>query len=180
MTSFLHFGCSLIYSFQEKRKKLVNSLKQKDSYIICLAALSGGPIGMSCYILGIYYSSASIAATVSTIYPALGCLFAYIFLRVKTTFVNFLGLLLVIITTAYIGLNLDSFNHISLLGFLFSLGCAVGWGLESTICSYALKNNLSYEIALFLRQLTSSIIYFFCYPFILQIRDSYCYRHYSK
>ncbi|HDU8604088.1 TPA: DMT family transporter [Morganella morganii] len=163
--AFLHdlFSSLWLFSFitlSGRSKKLVNSLKQRDSYIICLAALSGGPIGMSCYILGIYYSNASIAATISTIYPALGCLFAYIFLRVKTTFVNFLGLLLVIITTAYIGLNLDSFNQISLLGFLFSLGCAVGCGLESTICSYALKNNLSYEIALFLRQLTSSVIYF--------------------
>ena len=79
-----------------------------------------------------------IAATHIHYLPGIRLLVCLYISESKTTFVNFLGLLLVIITTAYIGLNLDSFNQISLLGFLFSLGCS-GLGLESTICSYALK-----------------------------------------
>ncbi|HID9742988.1 DMT family transporter [Providencia rettgeri] len=171
--AFLHDFFSSIWLFlyiiiSGKKNILIQSFKKSDSYVICLAALSGGPIGMTCYILAIYHSNASIAATISTIYPALGCLFAYIFLKIKTTITNFIGLLLVIITTAYIGLNLESFDQISFLGFLFALGCAIGWGLESTICSYALKNDLNYNIALFLRQLTSSIIYLLIITFFLK------------
>ncbi|HEK3188102.1 TPA: EamA family transporter [Proteus mirabilis] len=150
----------LLYIIISKRTNvLIKSLKEKNNYIICLAAVNGGPIGMTCYMLGIYYGNSSIAATISTIYPALGCLFAYIFLKIKTRIINFIGLIIVIISTIYIGLNLESFSQLSLLGFLFSLGCATGWGLESTICSYALKNKLDYNIALLLRQSTSSIIY---------------------
>ncbi|EMN5658624.1 DMT family transporter [Providencia rettgeri] len=144
---------------KNEQKELLYSLKKKNSYIICLAALAGGPIGMSFYILSISYSNASIASTVSTIYPAIGCIIAFIFLKERIKFVNILGIMLVMLSTFYLGLDINSIKNSSLLGFLFALICALGWGLESSICSYALNNNLKYNIALLFRQITSSIIY---------------------
>ncbi|MEX6253881.1 EamA family transporter [Providencia huaxiensis] len=109
--------------------------------------------------LSISYSNASIASTVSTIYPAIGCIIAFIFLKERIKFVNILGIMLVMLSTFYLGLDINSIKNSSLLGFLFALICALGWGLESSICSYALNNNLKYNIALLFRQITSSIIY---------------------
>ncbi|EPO5266052.1 DMT family transporter [Providencia rettgeri] len=164
MIAFFHDFFSSIWlliniQIKNDQKELIYSLKKKNSYVICLAALAGGPIGMSFYILSISYSNASIAATVSTIYPAIGCVIAFIFLKEKIKTINILGIMLVIMSTCYLGLDIETIKNSSLLGFLFALICAFGWGLESSICSYALKNNLKYNIALFLRQVTSSILY---------------------
>lgn len=140
-------------------KELIRSIKDKNSYIICFAALAGGPIGMTFYVLSISFSNASIAATISTIYPAIGCIIAFLFLKEKVKLINIFGIFLIIISTFYIGLDVDSIKNSSSLGFIFALICALGWGLESSICSYALKKELKYNIALLFRQLTSTITY---------------------
>ena len=45
------------------------------------------------------------------------------------------------------------------LGFMFALICAVAWGSESVLSSYAMKNNLNELETLLIRQVTSFLAY---------------------
>lgn len=48
-----------------------------------LAAVIGGPIGMTGYVLAINYMGASIGAVASAVFPAIGAILAYFFLKEK-------------------------------------------------------------------------------------------------
>ena len=65
--------------------------------------------------------------------------------------------------------EMDS-NKISILGIFFLMLCIFGWALEGLIASYILKyknTDIEPSIAIFIRQLTSTIFYsFLIIPYI--------------
>ena len=57
------------------------------------------------------------------------------------------------------------------IGFLFSITCILGWALEGNIASYFMKSeNIPSEVAIFIRQISSSIFYlFFVIPWVFKV-----------
>lgn len=166
VSAFLHDLFSslwmILYSLATKQlSKMIEVLKTRSGKFICIAAIFGGPIGMASYLLAIKYIGPGYTASISSIYPAVGAFWAYIFLKEKLSKRGFLGLILSIISVIILGYSPDkiiSSNY--LLGFGLALICVMGWSLESVICAYGMREDeVSPTQALQIRQVVSTLFY---------------------
>ena len=186
ISTFLHDTMSSVWMiiYTALRKDLKNTFskfKTKSGLFVMLGALLGGPIGMTFYVLAVKYIGASYTASISAIYPAIGALFAYIFLKDRLTLKNCLGLFISILFIFLLGYSSGEFNSPNyLLGFMFALVTVLGWGLECVICAHGMKGNqVSPEQALQIRQLVSTftfalliIPFFKGYPLVAEVMIS--------
>lgn len=166
ISAFLHDMFSsmwmTIYMIINKQLlQVIKLLKTRSGKFICIASVFGGPIGMAAYLLSIKYIGAGYTASISSIYPAVGAFWAYLFLKEKLNIKGFVGLGLNIISVIILGY---SPNHTSggnySLGFLLALICVLGWSLESVICAYGMKDDeVNPNQALQIRQLVSALFY---------------------
>ena len=166
ISAFLHDMFSslwmIIYMLLTKQlKQLIKVIKTRSGKYICIAAIFGGPIGMASYLLAIKYIGAGYTASISSIYPAVGAFWAYLFLKEKLNKRGFIGLGLSIISVIVLGYSpnkIDGGNYV--LGFSLALLCVLGWSLESVICAYGMKDDeVSPVHALQIRQLVSTLFY---------------------
>ena len=166
LSTFLHDTFSAIWmtiylGIKGEFKTAISSLKRKPGRIIILAGTLGGPIGMTFYVLSIHSIGSSYTAVISSIYPAVGALFAYLILRDKLRLRNWFGLIMsitFIILLSYSG-ELVVGSSAS-LGIIFLAICITGWGMECVVSAYAMKEDgIKPEHALLIRQYTSAIIY---------------------
>ncbi len=166
ISTFIHDFCSSLWmlcymGIKKESKKIVTALKTRSGKVIVLAALMGGPIGMTGYVLSISYIGAAYTAIISALFPGVGALLSYIFLKEKMKGYQLAGLtasILGVIALGYSPGGNESTNI--LLGFLFALMCVIGWASEAVIIAYGLKTQeISDRLALQIRQLTSAIFY---------------------
>lgn len=165
VTTFLHDSFSaiwiLIYNLIKGNiKKVVKTLKSKEGKYVILASIIGGPVGMSGYVLCVNYLGAAIGAVASAIYPAIGAILAYFFLKDRLSWYRWLFLLLTLL--GVYGLSYTAEITISnyLLGICGVLMCSFGWGFEAVILAKSLKTNeVKEEYALLIRQTTSALTY---------------------
>lgn len=167
VSTFLHDAFSAIWMilYQIVRgnlSKVFKAMNSRSGHFIMLGALLGGPVGMTCYILSVKYIGPAYAASLTSIYPAAGAFFAFIFLKEKLEKRAWMGIGLSIFGVIVIGYS--SGGNIALqgtfiIGLLCALGTVLGWGLESVICAYGMKDDVTPEEALNIRQLTSAIFY---------------------
>lgn len=140
---------------------VLRALRSKSGKFVVLAALIGGPVGMTGYVLSIKYIGAAYTAIISSLFPAVGALFSYIFLKEKMKPYQLIGLFVSIggvIALGYTPGGSDTSNLV--LGFLFAILCVVGWAAEAVIIAYGLKDpQISDSQALQIRQLTSALFY---------------------
>ncbi|OCA88283.1 lic-1 operon protein [Bacillus sp. FJAT-27225] len=138
-------------------------LRTRSGLFVVIGALLGGPIGMTFYVLAVKYIGASMAASMSAIYPAIGAFFAFLILKDKLTFKNWVGLFISILFIFLLGYSsggIESTN--AMLGFIFILFCIFGWGMECVILAYGMKDEeIAPDQALQIRQLVSAVIYGF-------------------
>lgn len=134
--------------------------KTKDFKWLVLASAIGGPIGMTGYILAVNYMGASVGAIASAVYPAVGSVLAFFFLKEKIRPYQWVFIALTLLGVLGISyspsLNIKSFW----LGLAGAFMCAFGWGAEGVVLSKALKNNsIKTQHALLIRQTSSGLIY---------------------
>lgn len=164
ITTFIHDSFSfivllLIIFKLKKTDELKRVLKSKSGLAIIIAALLGGPIGMGAYILAINYLGSTLASSISAIYPAIGLVLAFIFLKDRMKKHSIVGLMIAIFAIIMMGISPDiSVNNLP-IGLLFIGICAFGWGSEAVIINAALKEDVSSEVALAIRQMTSALTY---------------------
>ncbi len=167
VSTFLHDACSslwmLLYmGIKKQYKNVIRALKTRSGKFIVLAALLGGPIGMSGYVAAINYIGPAYTAIISSLFPALGAFLSYVFLKEKMTPLQLGGLLVSIAGVIVLGYTPGGIPEGSnlLLGFGCAILCCVGWAAEAVICAYGLKDpDITDEHALQIRQLTSAIFY---------------------
>ncbi|MGN8800980.1 DMT family transporter [Candidatus Merdisoma sp. HCP28S3_D10] len=165
VSTFLHDTCSAIWAtlYNGARGNLKNvwkAFKTKSGKFVVLAAVIGGPIGMTGYVMAVNYMGASIGAVASAIFPAIGAVLAYIFLKEKMQWYRWVLLLLTL--AGVYGLSyspeLDMSNF--MLGVLGALMCAFGWGIEAVILAKCMQEpEVKDEYALQIRQTTSGLTY---------------------
>ncbi len=165
VSTFLHDACSAVWSFiyNGVRGNLGNvwkAFKTKSGKWVVLAAVIGGPIGMTGYVMAVNYMGASIGAVASAIFPAIGSLLAYIFLKEKMKWHQWIFLVLTLLGVYGLSYspNLEIQNF--WLGLAGALMCSFGWGIEAVILAKCLKDpEVTDEYALQIRQTTSALTY---------------------
>ena len=166
-STFVHDFCSgilmMIYmGIKKEWGKVIKALKTKSGKYIMLGALLGGPIGMSGYVAAIKFIGPSYTAIISSIFPAIGALLAYIFLKEKMSKIQLAGLgvsILGVIGLSYVS-NGGARPENLVVGLLCAVLCVFGWAGEAVICAYGMKDpDVSDEQALQIRQITSAIFY---------------------
>lgn len=165
VSTFLHDAFSAVWSciyngVRGKLPNVINALKTKSGRFVALAAIIGGPIGMTGYVLSVANMGASIGAAASAIFPAIGAVLAYIFLKEKMQWYRWIFLTLSLL--GVYGLSYSPEINITnfWLGFAGTLMCAFGWGIEAVIIAKSVQDDaVTDEIALQIRQTTSALAY---------------------
>ena len=165
VSTFLHDAASAIWAtaYNGVRGNLKNvwrAFRTKSGKFVVLAALIGGPVGMTGYVMAINYMGASIGAVASAIFPAIGSILAYIFLKEKMKWYQWIFLAITLGGVYGLSyspeLNIENFG----LGILGAAMCAFGWGIEAVILAKCLKDpEVTDEYALQIRQITSALAY---------------------
>ena len=165
VSTFLHDTFSALWAclyngIRGNLKKVGQKVYSKSGRYVILAAIIGGPIGMTGYILSVANMGASIGAVASAIFPAIGAVLAYFFLHEKMQWYRWTFLIITLLGVYGLSyspeLNIENFW----LGFAGTLMCAFGWGIEAVIIAKSVQDpELTDEIALQIRQTTSAIAY---------------------
>jgi len=165
VATFLHDACSAIWSWiyngvRGKLPSVWRAFKTKSGKFVVLAAAIGGPVGMTGYLLTVNNLGASIGAVASAIFPAIGTVLAYIFLKEKMKWYQWVFLLFTL--AGVYGLSYSPEINVQnyVLGIIGALMCAFGWGIEAVILAKSLTDpEVTDEYALQIRQTTSALVY---------------------
>ena len=114
------------------------SLKSKPGRTLIIAAIIGGPIASTCYVVGLQMAG-SIIVPIAAMNAAVGTIIGRFLYKQKLSG----GMVCGIGQTA--------------IGMLAALGAAIGWGIEGAVGGYACCM-VDYEVAIIIRQCTSGIV----------------------
>lgn len=166
ISTFIHDFCSSMWilfylGVRKQIKQVGQALKTKSGKYIVLAALLGGPLGMTGYVLAIKYIGPAYTAIISALFPAVGAFLSYLFLKEKMRWFQLVGLAFSIFGVIALGYTPGNYDiEHGWLGLLFAVGCVLGWSLEAVIIAYGLKEpGITDEQALQIRQGTSALFY---------------------
>lgn len=165
-STFLHDSMSAIYMFiymavRKKLKKTWQLLTSPKGKFIVLAALIGGPFGMSGYVLAIDNIGPAYTAAISAFFPAFGSLLSVFFLKHKMKWYQWIGLFVCLAAVAVLGWTpAEGVPGNWTLGIVGALVTVVGWGTEAVIIEWALRDaTADDECCLQIRQTTSAVTY---------------------
>lgn len=132
----------------------------KSSRYVILAAFIGGPVGMSGYSMAIQYMGASMGAVASAIFPAIGSILAWIFLKEKISIQRWIFLCLTLLGVFGLSYSSDIEIHNLFMGILGVVMCSLGWGSEAVILAKSLQEEeVKDEYILPIRQASSAFFY---------------------
>lgn len=165
VSTFLHDACSAIWaaiynSVRGNEKNVWRALKTKSGRFVALAAVIGGPVGMTGYVLAINNMGASIGAVASAVFPAIGAVLAYFFLKEKMSWYRWVLLIMTLLGVYGLSYSPDVNIQNFWLGFAGTMMCAFGWGIEAVILAKCMQDEaVKDEYALQIRQTTSALVY---------------------
>lgn len=156
--------CALILlifmAMRGRLKDTWRAVHTRSGRAVMVAALLGGPIGMSGYLLAIDQIGAGYTAIISTFYPALGTALAVLVLKERMRPRQVIALAVAIgaiIATSYTS---TSVSGSALWGVLSALAAVVGWGCEAVILAWGMRDDaVDNETALQIRETTSGLTY---------------------
>lgn len=159
---FSSIWVSLLMIIKGEFINVLKLFKTKSGAILVLGALSGGPLAMSFYFLGIQYAGVTYAASIASIFPGIGAVLAFFFLKEKMNTRTWSGVVLSIIgviVIAYVPTKFDT-ESTFFIGILFALGAAIFWGLEGVIGAWGMRGKEVVPLyAINIRQITSALSY---------------------
>ena len=167
VSTFLHDAFSAIFMFlvnlfKGNLKNFKDIIKHKNFKWLILASIIGGPIGMTGYVLAVNFMGSSVGAVASAIYPAIGTLLAFLFLKEKVNLYRWIFLILTLLGVFGLSFSPDLNVKNYFLGLLGAFMCAFGWGIEAVILAKCFKEtNAKNEQILFIRQTSSALTYGF-------------------
>ena len=147
----------LIAIFKGKLGDVFRSAASKPGAILIGAAVIGGPLASTCYVLGLQ-SAGSIIVPISALCPAIGSILSRILFKQPLTPRTLTGIFICFMASAMIGSTglAENAPPNLFLGLTFGFLAAFGWGLEGCIGGYA-TSMIDPEIGITIRQVTSAI-----------------------
>ena len=140
-------------------------LRTRPGISVVVAALLGGPIGMSGYLIAIDNIGPGLTAIISTFYPALGTLLAFVLLKERMAPRQIAALLVAlaaIVATGWSATSEPIEGGNAVLGVVGALACVIGWGSEAVILTWGMRDEaVDNEVALQIRETTSALVYLF-------------------
>lgn len=138
------------------------AIRTKSGKAIMLGALLGGPFGMTGYLIAINNIGPGYTAIISTFYPAVGTLLAFIFLKERMKPRQIVALLVAlgaIILIGYSSTGSETSGN-PVLGVIAALACVFGWGSEAVILAWGMRDDdVDNETALQIRETISALVY---------------------
>lgn len=147
----------LIALYKGKLEDVFRCLRTRPGVVMMLAALVGGPIASTCYVLGLQNAGSTIVP-ISALCPAIGTLFSRILFGQPLTLRIMTGIFICFVASVMIGstgLGEDAPQHL-MLGLGFGFLAALGWGIEGCVCGYGTAL-IDAEVGITIRQLTSGL-----------------------
>ena len=156
----------LVYmAIRGRLKDTWKGLRTRPGMSVVVAALLGGPIGMSGYLIAIDNIGPGLTAIISTFYPALGTLLAFALLKERMTPRQIIALLVAlgaIVATGWSATSDPIAGGSAILGVAGALACVIGWGSEAVILTWGMRDEaVDNEVALQIRETTSALVYLF-------------------
>lgn len=138
------------------------ALGTRPGRVVALAALLGGPVGMSGYLTAIDNIGPAYTAIISTFYPAVGTVLAVLVLHERMRPHQVVALLVALGAIITIGWSstVTTAAGNPVLGVAGALACVLGWGSEAVILTWGMREEaVDNETALQIRQVTSGLAY---------------------
>ena len=165
-STFLHDASSAVFSFaymgiRRKLGKTWRTLRSKSGLVIVGAALIGGPIGMTGYVVAINNIGPAYTAAISAFFPAYGAALATVVLKERMRPYQWAGLAACLVAVAVLGWTpVDGVPGSWTVGIIGALVCVLGWGTEAVVIDWGLRNaSVDDECAMQIRQTTSALTY---------------------
>lgn len=139
-------------------QEIIRSLKTVPGLMVCLAALLGGPVANSGYLLGISMAGPAYALTITALYPIVGAILSRVFLKQHILPRVWAGMLLSVvgaIVISYVPPEGGNSEHFY-LGLMFAALAAFGWGAEAVLAVFGMSM-IDPKIAINIRELTSGL-----------------------
>lgn len=138
------------------------AVKTQSGRAVMLGALLGGPFGMTGYLIAINHIGPGFTAIISTFYPAVGTVLAFVFLKERMSPKQSIALLSALGAIVMIGYSstqtVTEGNPV--LGVIAALACVFGWGSEAVILAWGMRDDVvDNETALHIRETTSALVY---------------------
>lgn len=153
----------LIYMGARGRlKNTLAAIRTRSGRAIALGALLGGPFGMTGYLIAINNIGPGFTAIISTFYPAVGTLLAYLFLKERMRPRQILALLVALGAIILIGYSSTgaATEGNPIIGIIAALACVFGWGSEAVILAWGMRDDeVDEDSALQIRETTSALVY---------------------
>ncbi|WP_067781755.1 DMT family transporter [Actinomyces vulturis] len=166
VSALLHDTVSalILFVYMVARGRLhdtVRALKTRSGQAVVGAAILGGPVGMTGYLTAINHIGPGLTAIISTFYPAVGTLLAYIFLKERMYTHQLMALMVALGAVIAVGWSTQSAVEGSpIIGVIGALACVIGWGSEAAILAWGMRDDaVDNETALHIRQTTSATVY---------------------
>lgn len=147
----------IIAAIKGKLGDFFRCLKSKPGIIMMFAAIVGGPIASTAYVLSIQ-TAGSIAIPITALCPAVGALLGRILFKQKLTGKMLTGVFICVGAAILIGSTSFSSElpKTALFGCIIAFIAALGWGAEGAIAGYGTAL-IDYEIGITIRQCTSGL-----------------------
>lgn len=153
--------CSLIFVPIIKKNFSLSVLfpKNKRIWILLLSSLLGAPLGTAMYSMAMIEIGPSKATSLSTLFPILSTMCVYLFTKKKSNWNTIVGLLIAVAAAVSFGLIAGWNDQNSWKGYLYISVAIIAWGLEAFLSSVSLESNIDPYTSIFLRSLTSVVIF---------------------
>lgn len=154
-SAFWAVGNSMV---KGKFKDFLRCLKTKPGRMIIIAALIGGPIAGTAYVVALQMAG-PIIVPISALCPAIAAILGKILYKQEITKRMTLGILICISATFIIGstgFSSGEFSGTVILGIGIAIIAALAWGFEGCVAGYA-STMVDSEIGICIRQLSSGI-----------------------
>lgn len=138
----------------------VRSINTKPGRTLIIAAIIGGPLASTAYVVGLQMAG-SIIIPIAALNAAIGAIIGRVIYKQKLTVGMIMGIVICFASAVLIGstgfTGGTGFSAQTVIGILAGLLAAIGWGIEGAVGGYACCM-VDYEVAIVIRQLTSGIV----------------------
>lgn len=133
------------------------TLNTKPGRVMILAALVGGPISSTAYVVGLQMAG-SIVIPITALCPAIGAILGRVLFKQQLNKRMMLGIAICVIASFMIGSTSigDDAPAGMLLGISIAFIAALGWGFEGAVAGYG-TSMIDYEIGITIRQVISGL-----------------------